>query len=134
MRAAAALAIAATGCASVPSADRGGLQPIAVAQVLKRHHELDGLVIQVRGVIPYCKAMGCPLRDIGDPTQSLGIGMSARFAGRARMTLGRPVVVQGRLDASCLHSRLDGPETMKNMVICLDRAQALLDPKMIAVQ
>ena len=137
-QAAVALALAAVnavaGCASVPPATARGLQPIDVADVLKRHHELDGSVIRVRGVIPYCRTMACPIRDLADAGKSFGLGTGAGFDSRARAALNRVVVVQGRFDASCLHSQLDGPETLKNMVICLDRAEALIDPKFVTAR
>ena len=114
------------------------LPGLTISEVWKQHVALDGQVIRVSGVVTRCQSLGCSLRENPSPTaRTLGLGSSPEFDREIQHWLGLPVVVEGRLDAKCLHSRADrltGSHRLADIEICMDRASELRDPKIVSLR
>ena len=112
------------------------LPGLTVPEVRKQHVALDGQLVRVSGVVLRCEQLGCSLRENPSPTaRTLSLGSSPQFDGVIQSRLGLPVVIEGRLDPTCLHSRADGmtgDHGLRDGVICLDRAPELADPRLVS--
>ena len=124
-------AVALAACATVGSHSSA----LTVSEVWQRHVELDGKVVRVTGVVTRCQRLGCSLRESTQPNaRSLGIGTSADFDREVQPLLGGPIVVEGRLDADCLHVAADrayGEHGRTDIQICSDRASMLKEPVLV---
>jgi len=107
-----------------------------VGEVWKNHVALDGKIIRVSGVVTHCELLGCSLlENVGPDSKSLSIGGSDKFDSAIQSRLGMPVVIEGRLDATCLHGMADrkfGQHGVKDVIICTDRASMLEDPRIVS--
>jgi hypothetical protein len=121
------LLLAASGSARLPG--------LTVSDVWRQHAALDGQRIRVSGVVVECRRLSCALRENRSPdARALGLGSSDRFDAAIQSRLGLPIVIEGRLDATCLHGRADrltGPHGAKEF-ICLDRSAELADPRIVS--
>jgi hypothetical protein len=119
--------LAASGSARLPG--------LTVPQVWKQHVALDGQVIRVSGVVVKCQLLGCALRENPSANaRSLGLGSSDAFDRAIQSRLGLPVVVEGRLDATCLHGRADRLAGAHGATeyVCLDRSAELAHPRIVS--
>jgi hypothetical protein len=120
------------GCAAAPLQGAA----LSVGDVWQKHHELEGRLVRVHGVITRCEPLGCMLRESRDGSKWLGVGESENFDDHAARYLGKPIVVEGRLRSDCLHAYADPPEVTQphgefQGVICTDRSGMLLNPRLI---
>ena len=106
---------------------------LTVSEVWARHHELEGSVIRVRGVIPRCYSLGCELYESKeDKSKWLSIGTSDKFDDEVETYLGKPILVEGRLRGECLHAFADkDTDQTEEVIICTDRASMIMNPKLI---
>ena len=123
-------------CATTASAE----QPLTVSEVWLRHHELNGKMIRVQGVVMECKPLACPLQESADDKWKwLGIGTSKIFDKAVVPYLGKPIVVEGRLRADCLHIMADSKQNIPNEhgdvvdIVCTDRASMIVNPQLIGL-
>ncbi|MDQ3143870.1 MAG: hypothetical protein M3Q57_03195 [Pseudomonadota bacterium] len=121
----------------MPAQDEAAL---TVEEVWSRHGELEGKRIRVAGFVDRCYGLGCQLKQIGEGSDAkwLGIGTSAEFDGAVQAYLGKSIVVEGQLDATCLHAYADEDDGLAHVgkdytVICTDRSSMLKHPKLISV-
>ena len=108
---------------------------LTVADVWQRHHELDGRIVRVSGVVTRCYRYGCNLlASMSENAKWIGMGGTAEFDQTIQPLLGKQIVVEGRLDARCLHASADEkyPANL-DVVVCSDRASVLTDPKLVGV-
>ncbi len=114
------------------------LPGLTVGDVWKQHGSLDGQVVRVSGVVNKCAGFSCALRENPSPTaRTLSLGSSDTFDRAIQSRLGRPVVVEGTLDARCLHARADrhsGDHDPSKVYICTDRAPELRNPRLVSLQ
>lgn len=108
-------------------------EPLSVEDVLARHHELDGRTIVVRGWLSPCQRLSCRLmaRTQGTTSPYLSIGGSLAFDARIAGRTGQRITIRARLDARCMHARLDAVRENDDVVICTDRASELRDPTLV---
>jgi len=105
---------------------------MSVSEVLRRHDELDRRTIRISGVVRRCTRISCALSDPNEPSAFLGIAPSRSFDRQIKRWIGRPVTVEARLDADCLHYLLDKPEDRTDdVLLCGDRAGDLDDPRIV---
>jgi len=110
-------------------------QPLTVRQVVEHYAEFDGKIIRVEGVVYGCQMLGCSLLDVDHPRDyGFGLGTAPGFDEQIRLHLHKKVIVEGRLDATCLHTgETKLPNGQFGLIICTDRASALKDPKLIEI-
>jgi hypothetical protein len=126
------------GALILPAGASARMPGLTMTEVWKQHVALDGQVIRVSGVVKRCETLGCSLMENPGPgARSLSLGDSPQFDKDIQSRLGLPVVVEGRLDATCLHSRADrvfGAHGQKDVVVCLDRAPELREPRLVSLR
>ena len=106
--------------------------PLSVGDVWARHHELDGQVLRIRGIVTNCQPLSCQLRESATAkARWLSLGSSTRFDAAVKNELGREIVVEGRLDSTCLHLFADPPSNSREIVVCADRFPTIVSPKLI---
>jgi len=94
---------------------------LTVDQVVARHGELNGQVVEVQGLLPKCAGYDCALWTKSEPGEPywngrrLGIAYSAHFDRFAASFVGRLVLLTARLDDRCL----------RGDIVCLDRSNTL---------
>lgn len=125
-----------TGCVTAQS----GTSALTVSDVWAKHHELDGKMIRVQGVVTRCYRLGCQLyQSAGDQSKWLGIGTSDSFDEAVASYLGKRIIVEGRLRADCLHVMADPeeqthrPDGEVNVIICTDRASMIMQPQLVGL-
>jgi hypothetical protein len=110
-------------------------EPLTVTDVWARYLELDGKLIRVKGVVTNCKPRGCMLEvQAGDTSKWLGIGASRRFDQQVQRFLGKPIIVEARLDTTCLRPLIESPRVVDGQVeevVCVDRVSMLREPVLI---
>jgi hypothetical protein len=113
---------------------------LTVADVWARHHELDGKMIRVQGVVTRCYNLGCQLYpSANDQSKWLGIGSSDTFDDAVQPFIGKRIIVSGRLRADCLHASADPDNHLRaedgqpNFVICTDRASMIMAPQLVGL-
>ena len=71
-----------------------------------------------------------------DGSKWLGIGASDQFDDEVQAYLHKPIVVEGKLRAECLHTYVDEDDGLAHVgkgytVICTDRSGMLLNPVLV---
>ena len=124
------LALLIVACTPVPER-----APLTVREVVEQYEQLDGKIVRVVGVVYGCQMLGCSLLDAGHPRDySFGLGTAPGFDEQMRLHLRKRIIVEGRLDATCLHTgETKLPNGQIGVIICTDRASVLKDPKLIEV-
>ncbi len=117
---------------AIASLMAGERNVMSVEDVIARHDDFNGKLIQVQGWLTLCEPRSCWISS-GPNKKSpyLSIGSSATFDRMAAGRVGTIVVVKAILDTRCLHSRVDATGADDEMVICFDRAEELQNPKLI---
>ena len=110
---------------------------LGVREAVERHHELDGQTIRVSGYVPYCKLLDCAIHAKRNSHSKpyLRLGSSEAFDAQVQSWLGKRIVVEGRLEAKCIHLRADPPAPLSSddeLIVCFDRANELRDPKIVS--
>ena len=119
-------------CVAAPTADR----PLTVSEVWARHHELDGKLIRVEGVIEQCYRLGGPLKEsLGPEAKHLNVGTSESFDVAVQQFVGKRIVVAGRLRTDCMHVSADEDrgERDGSVIICTDRASMIMNPRIVGL-
>lgn len=110
---------------------------MSVGDVIAGHEALDGKTVRVRGwLYAACYRFGCAIRARNERLAvQLSIGESSTFdrALEAANAVGKEIVVEGRVDRTCFDHSKDPGTTVKDIVICTDRAPQLADPRLIDV-
>jgi hypothetical protein len=113
---------------------------VSVADVWAHHHEFDGKMIRVHGVVTKCYSLGCRLyQSENDRSKWLSIGTSETFDDAVQPFLGKEIIVEGRLRADCLHVFADTeeethrPDGEVTVVICTDRASMIMQPELVGL-
>ena len=130
------LNLVASGCAHSQHDDTAS----NIEELFAKHVELDGKSVRATGYLTICKRTYCEIaarKNRKDRANSrLSIGSSDWFDRRVRNLVGRKIIVEGVLNAECMHSAADKTYPhgeVENPVICLDRANQLKSPKLIRV-
>jgi hypothetical protein len=123
----------------LPAASGSARMPgLTISEVWKQHASLDAQVIRVSGVVTRCQVLSCSLRENLSPSaRTLGLGSSLMFDGAIQSRLGLPVVIEGWLNATRLHSRADRTSCdhgERDVEICLDRASELRELRMVSLR
>lgn len=104
-----------------------------VRDVVRNSNKLDGKVIRVVGIVYRCQQLGCDLLDAKKPAEfGFGLGTNPGFDEEVRLNLRKKIIVEGQVDATCLHQgERSLPTGQTEMIICTDRASVLKNPKLV---
>ena len=122
MRVLVTLFLVLAGCATM----KQPADTLSVYEVAKRHAELDGKIIRVRGVVKYCQHLSCVLYSTDNRDHFLSLGTSPSFDDAIDLHLGHEVVVEATLNDDCVQDFDTGV-----IVMCSDRSDTLHNARIV---
>ena len=111
-----------TTCASLPAKS----PTLSVLEVSRQRDALDGKVIRVGGLVRNCQRLSCALVSPTNERHYISIGRSESFDRDIQHALNREVVVEGRLNQSCVNDF-----DHDSLALCSDRPNSLANPALV---